>query len=1213
MAARLKCVASGRVSGRRLHYLVVSLMFVLLPGLTGVAQAQSDSNGTEEPLYDIDIPQLDAAEALNRFAEQTGAVMLFPYDLAQARMANAVRGRYTLVAALEALLEDTGLTGGLSDKRVIQISTSEADVRRGEREAMKTNKKATLITVVAGVLTGNAAAQAVVDSAETAAETSIVTGKVTDARTGANLKGALVTIEETGQSTSTDHLGDFRFASVAAGDYTLRISYLGYEQQNSEIRLRRGQAVSARFALVGASELEEIVVFGQRSARAQSLNLERTAKNSITVLSADALGSFNGTTISEALRRAPGVAFVPDELSGEGSNIIVRGLEPDLNQVTLNGLRLLDGSGVGRSPDLGNILTENIDTVTIHKSLLPSMDTNGAGGLVEIETKSPLDRESRFASFSAEYGENLGDFGDEFGVNGTISGILGADQSFGASLSVSHRKRETERLSYSLIGSGLGVYPLDDDGNPVSNVLDPRTPFPFVDGLDTIYTTSVGANLGETEIENNTGTLALQKTFGSHTDLRLDLTFNEDRTTNFQTTTSYGQGERAEFTSSVLAPVPELGGGERFVFSPDAGDGTIFGRVRRFANYEPERIETTLSTSLRGSTDIGLWELDYIFGFSRSESDPGRNARIAFDQEDAGAGGFPPILGPRSFFTDEALNNTYGNGLVRTVISPLPRQSGEFVIPFFSQEGFDFYNDIDGLAVNDIRIGETESGDGQARTIAFDVRRNLEHRNIKYFSAGLNYQDTEFSAGHAFTDLYDPASGRSAFDVGLRFGPGVLSRVGGTGDLPAITRQSLENVFWNLEDLSAQGILVEDFIAPRDTIGTEVQIRDTSEATIAAYLETQLVFGNLEIVGGVRVEEIEIESTAFRGPNVLDVDFSFPVTLVEFGEVVTEAVSQTDVLPRIAMNYRFSEDSVVRGTYYKTVSRPQLGNISDVTDIFLFLPPIFSSTGDRPTLEIQRGNPGLEPAVTHNFGLDWERYFEDVGVIKVALFYKETENPLQRNLVRGDLDLLPEDLSLPDLPFFNPLPDPIELKITQPVNGEDDDRIWGVELAGERQLTFLPGWWAGWGLYANYTYTDSETTQPRTVVPAIDESRILKIKTPYAGSPEHQGTLGLTYAMYGFDGSLYYTAQSRRLSFYRPNGLSAYSESVETLDFRLDYNTTIRGSNVRFFIRGEDLLNGKDDPFLQTSMGGEGPTPKYYTGGTFLGGRSIFLGASVTY
>lgn len=93
----------------------------------------------DEQLYDIDIPPLNAAEALNRLAEQTSAVMLFPYDLAETRQANAVSGRYTMMDALSRLLEDTGLSGGLSDKRVIQISLT--DNEQNEEEDPMTTRK----------------------------------------------------------------------------------------------------------------------------------------------------------------------------------------------------------------------------------------------------------------------------------------------------------------------------------------------------------------------------------------------------------------------------------------------------------------------------------------------------------------------------------------------------------------------------------------------------------------------------------------------------------------------------------------------------------------------------------------------------------------------------------------------------------------------------------------------------------------------------------------------------------------------------------------------------------------------------------------------------------------------------------------------------------------------------------------------------------------
>ena len=82
-----------------------------------------------EPEYDIYLPERDAASALEQLAEQTGAITLFPFDLAAARTANAVIGRFTLPDALELLLKDTGLSGGLSEKRVISITATAAAER----------------------------------------------------------------------------------------------------------------------------------------------------------------------------------------------------------------------------------------------------------------------------------------------------------------------------------------------------------------------------------------------------------------------------------------------------------------------------------------------------------------------------------------------------------------------------------------------------------------------------------------------------------------------------------------------------------------------------------------------------------------------------------------------------------------------------------------------------------------------------------------------------------------------------------------------------------------------------------------------------------------------------------------------------------------------------------------------------------------------------
>ena len=131
----------------------------------------------------------------------------------------------------------------------------------------------------------------------------------------------------------------FRFINVPQGSATLTVSYLGYAGQSVVVGVR-SDAISQSFALRGGSEIEEIVVYGSRSARAQALSQERAADNVSTVLSADLLGQFGGATVSDALRRAPGIAFIPNSETNDGSDVIVRGVSPDLNQIRLNGTRL---------------------------------------------------------------------------------------------------------------------------------------------------------------------------------------------------------------------------------------------------------------------------------------------------------------------------------------------------------------------------------------------------------------------------------------------------------------------------------------------------------------------------------------------------------------------------------------------------------------------------------------------------------------------------------------------------------------------------------------------------------------------------------------------------------------------------------------------------------------------------------------------------------
>ena len=88
-------------------------------------------------------------------------------------------------------------------------------------------------------------------------------------------------------------------------------------------------------------------MLGYRSAIEVALNQQKNADNNSTVVASDLLGGFPAETVSEALRRVPGVAFGRDADTGEGSRITVRGFSSEAINVQLNGLdrRARDMSG----------------------------------------------------------------------------------------------------------------------------------------------------------------------------------------------------------------------------------------------------------------------------------------------------------------------------------------------------------------------------------------------------------------------------------------------------------------------------------------------------------------------------------------------------------------------------------------------------------------------------------------------------------------------------------------------------------------------------------------------------------------------------------------------------------------------------------------------------------------------------------------------------
>jgi len=122
----------------------------------------------------------------------------------------------------------------------------------------------------------------------------------------------------------------------------------------------------------------------------RALNQQRTADNTVTIISSDAIGRFPDPNIAEALQRAPGVGIERDQ--GEGRYINVRGAPSEWSAVSVDGIQIPSVDPNTRAVDLDTLPSDIVANLEVTKSLLPYQDADSIAGAVNITTRSPFDR-----------------------------------------------------------------------------------------------------------------------------------------------------------------------------------------------------------------------------------------------------------------------------------------------------------------------------------------------------------------------------------------------------------------------------------------------------------------------------------------------------------------------------------------------------------------------------------------------------------------------------------------------------------------------------------------------------------------------------------------------------------------------------------------------------------------------------------------------------
>jgi TonB-dependent receptor len=266
-----------------------------------------------------------------------------------------------------------------------------------------------------------------------------IRGEVTDANTSRVLPSAEVQLLEIGRTVTTATGGQYAFNNVPAGNYTLRVTTLGYQPVEQTVTVPASGTATANVGLVAVGLTEEIVVTGYRASQANALQDKRMSAMIKETLTADDAGKLPDHNVAEALRRVTGVTATVDQ--GEGRYVTVRGIDPSYSSVTLNN-QVIGSPEDTRRVALDTIPSEVMSRIEVVKSVTPDMDGNSVGGAINIVTPSAFDDpDGHFFSATADFGYYDLNGKNPFGLSAAWGQTFGAEDHWGVLLSASYTDR----------------------------------------------------------------------------------------------------------------------------------------------------------------------------------------------------------------------------------------------------------------------------------------------------------------------------------------------------------------------------------------------------------------------------------------------------------------------------------------------------------------------------------------------------------------------------------------------------------------------------------------------------------------------------------------------------------------------------------------------------------------------------------------------------
>ncbi len=213
--------------------------------------------------------------------------------------------------------------------------------------------------------------------AKSQAQTVTISGYIEDAQSSERLISAAIFDAKTKQGVVTNTFG-FYSLTLPKGEAVITVSYIGYQPQQFQLKLRRDTVMN--ISLAEGLEMQTVEVNAKKQNRIE--NQVQTSKIVIPIEQIKKIPAlFGEVDVLKVLQLLPGV-----QAGGEGQNgLYVRGGSPDQNLILLDGVPIYNVSHVG---GLFSVFNGNaVKNVTLTKGGFPARYGGRLSSVIEIDMK----------------------------------------------------------------------------------------------------------------------------------------------------------------------------------------------------------------------------------------------------------------------------------------------------------------------------------------------------------------------------------------------------------------------------------------------------------------------------------------------------------------------------------------------------------------------------------------------------------------------------------------------------------------------------------------------------------------------------------------------------------------------------------------------------------------------------------------------------------